>query len=57
MKKVLVAGGAGYIGSHTVVSLIENGYEPIIVDNFYNASKKVISRLETITNQIGRAHV
>lgn len=50
MKKVLVAGGAGYIGSHTVVSLIENGYEPIIVDNFYNASKKVISRLETITN-------
>ena len=50
MKKVLVAGGAGYICSHTVVSLIENGYEPIIVDNFYNASKKVISRLETITN-------
>ncbi len=51
MKKVLVTGGAGYIGSHTVVALVEAGYEPIIVDNFYNASPKVIDRLELITKK------
>lgn len=51
MKNVLVTGGAGYIGSHTVVSLVEAGYNPIIVDNFSNSSPKVISRLETITNK------
>ena len=33
IKNVLVTGGAGYIGSHTVVLLVEQGYEPIIVDN------------------------
>lgn len=33
MKKIIVTGGAGYIGSHTVVELIEAGYTPIIVDN------------------------
>ena len=50
-KKIIVTGGAGYIGSHTVVSLIENGYEPIIVDDFRNAQKSVIQNLETITGQ------
>lgn len=49
MKKVLVTGGAGYIGSHTVVALVESGYEVIIVDNYVNSSPKVIERLETIT--------
>ena len=34
MKKILVTGGAGYIGSHTTLALIENGFEPIIADNF-----------------------
>ena len=33
MKKIVVTGGAGYIGSHTVVELINNGFEPIIIDN------------------------
>lgn len=51
MEKVLVTGGAGYIGSHTVVSLIENGYEPVIVDNLYNSSEKVLERLEFITKK------
>lgn len=36
-QKVLVTGGAGYIGSHCVVELIEAGYQPVVVDNFSNA--------------------
>lgn len=46
--KVLLAGGAGYIGSHTAVALVENGHEPIIVDNLYNSSMEVVHRLEQI---------
>lgn len=38
-EKVLVTGGAGYIGSHCVVELIEAGYQPVVVDNFINAVK------------------
>jgi len=49
MKKVLVTGGAGYIGSHAVVSLIEQGYEPILLDNYYNSSSEVLNRIEIIT--------
>ena len=47
--KVLVTGGAGYIGSHTAVELIEAGYEAIIVDDLSNAKEDVIDRIETIT--------
>lgn len=36
-EKVLVTGGAGYIGSHTVLELLEAGYSPVVIDNFYNA--------------------
>ena len=42
---VLVTGGAGYIGSHTCVSLIENGHTPIVVDNLYNSSAKSLVRV------------
>ena len=49
MKKILVTGGAGYIGSHTVVELVAAGYGVIIVDNFSNSSPEVLERLETIT--------
>ena len=49
-KNVLLTGGAGYIGSHTFLSLIENGYNPIIIDNFHNSKKEVINRLEHIIN-------
>lgn len=49
--KVLVTGGAGYIGSHTCVELIENGYDVVIVDNFCNSSEKVINRLKVITGK------
>ena len=36
-EKVLVTGGAGYIGSHTVLELLEAGYSPMVIDNFHNA--------------------
>ncbi|MBR3935685.1 MAG: UDP-glucose 4-epimerase GalE [Oscillospiraceae bacterium] len=48
---VLVTGGAGYIGSHTVVELINAGYEPIIVDDLSNAKEDVIDRIEIITGK------
>lgn len=47
--KVLVTGGAGYIGSHTCISLIESGHEVIIVDDFSNSSLESIRRVEKIT--------
>ncbi len=49
--KILVTGGAGYIGSHTCVELLENGYEVVIVDNLYNSSKKAIERIQEITGK------
>lgn len=49
--RVLVTGGAGYIGSHTTVLLVEAGYDVVIFDNFCNASKESISRVEAITGQ------
>ncbi|WP_242926381.1 UDP-glucose 4-epimerase GalE [Pontibacter vulgaris] len=52
MNKILVTGGAGYIGSHTVVELVEAGYEPVIVDNFSNSQE---SALEGIAAILGRS--
>ena len=49
--RVLVTGGAGYIGSHTVVALIKAGHEPHIVDNFNNSKPETLKRLETITGK------
>lgn len=49
MSKILVTGGAGYIGSHTVVELINAGFEVVIVDNFSNSSPKAIDGIERIT--------
>ena len=48
-KKILVTGGTGYIGSHTTVELIEEGFEPIIVDNLYNSEAVVVDRIQKIT--------
>ena len=47
--KVLVTGGAGYIGSHTVVELLAAGHEAVVVDNLSNAKRGVLERLKTIT--------
>lgn len=48
-KKILVTGGTGYIGSHTVVELINAGYEPVIIDNLSNSSPKIIDQIKKIT--------
>jgi UDP-glucose 4-epimerase len=48
MKRVLVTGGAGYIGSHTAVTLHEAGYEPVIYDNFSNSDHSAINGIEKI---------
>jgi len=50
--KLLVTGGTGYIGSHTVVELINQGHDVVIVDNLSNSSTKVLSRIESITGTL-----
>ncbi len=49
MKKIIVTGGAGYIGSHTVIELIDAGYTPIIIDNLCNTSIKNLKGIAQIT--------
>ncbi|MDX1479170.1 MAG: UDP-glucose 4-epimerase GalE [Saprospiraceae bacterium] len=49
MQKVLVTGGCGYIGSHTIVDLVQAGYEVVSVDNFANSSPDTLDRIEQIT--------
>ena len=48
---ILVAGGAGYIGSHTCVELLERGYEVVVVDNLYNSSEVALERVQEITGK------
>jgi UDP-glucose 4-epimerase len=48
MNSILVTGGAGYIGSHTVVELVKAGYSPIILDNFSNSDKRVLRALNEL---------
>lgn len=48
---ILVTGGAGYIGSHTCVELLNSGYDVVVVDNLCNSSKKAIERVEKITGK------
>lgn len=49
--KILVTGGAGYIGSHTCIELLNNGYEVVVLDNFSNSSMESINRVEKITGK------
>jgi UDP-glucose 4-epimerase len=49
MKKILVTGGTGYIGSHTVIELIKLGYEVLVIDNLSNSKAEVIDIIESIT--------
>lgn len=49
MKNILVTGGLGYIGSHTTICLLENGYTPIIVDNLCNSKMEALNRIERIS--------
>ena len=48
---VLVTGGAGYIGSHTCVELLEKGFDVVIIDNLVNSSAKAVERIEEITGK------
>ena len=48
---ILVTGGAGFIGSHTCVELLNAGYQVVVVDNLYNASEKAIERVKEITGK------
>jgi UDP-glucose 4-epimerase len=48
-KKILVTGGTGYIGSHTVVELINSGYTPVIIDNLSNSSPEILDQIAKIT--------
>ncbi|MCU0469060.1 MAG: UDP-glucose 4-epimerase GalE [Arcicella sp.] len=49
--RILVTGGAGFIGSHTIVELYKAGYDPVIVDNFSNSEKFILERLKDITGK------
>ena len=50
-KKILVTGGAGFIGSHTCIELLNNGNEVVVVDNLYNANKKSLDVVERVTGK------
>ena len=49
--KILVTGGTGYIGSHTCVELLNNGYEIVVIDNFSNSKKDVVEKIKEITKK------
>lgn len=51
MKTILVTGGAGYIGSHTVLALLEKDYDVVVIDNFVNSSKEAIHRVELLAGR------
>lgn len=51
LKKILVTGGAGYIGSHTIVQLLEANYEVIVIDNLSNSKEESLNRVKTITKK------
>ena len=48
---ILVAGGAGYIGSHTCVELLDAGYDIVVADNLYNSCEEALGRVEKITGK------
>lgn len=51
MKKILVTGGLGFIGSHTVVELLNNNYEVVVIDNLSNSKIEVVDKIKEITNK------
>jgi len=51
LPKICVSGGAGYIGSHTVLELLENGFDVTVFDSLYNASTEALTRVETLTGK------
>ena len=57
MKNILVTGGTGYIGSHTVVELLNRDYEVVIIDNLANSKKIVLDRIKTITGKMPKFYL
>lgn len=51
MKKILVTGGAGYIGSHACVELLARGYDIVVIDNLANSSKESLKRVKKIAGK------
>ena len=51
MATIFLAGGAGYIGSHTAVELLNSGYDVVIADNYSNSSPEAVRRVEQITGK------
>ena len=51
MAKVLITGGAGYIGSHTALELLNAGYETVVYDNLSNSSRESVKRVEELTGK------
>lgn len=51
MSKILVTGGTGYIGSHTVIELQQSGFDVVVIDNFSNSDAKTLERIESITGK------
>ena len=49
--RILVTGGLGYIGSHTVIELLENNYEVVGLDNFSNSKRETLDKIKKITNK------
>ena len=50
IDSILITGGGGYIGSHTIISLLNNGYNVVAIDNFSNCKKNVIEKIKKISN-------
>ena len=55
MKKIVITGGAGFIGSHVCVELMEAGYDVVVVDNYSNSCPESIRRVEKITGKSVKA--
>ena len=51
MEKIIVTGGAGFIGSHTVIELSNSGFEPIVIDNFINSEPSILKGIQQITGK------